>query len=161
MDQTRPRTGLETRCPAFGVYAVYASCPKLFLGRLVGPYAFVDRTSGRWTHRVPGLAQRLCAVVGLRPHRGGVKRLPSDDLPINLLHARLAVVLNSASQAIAPCVSALSLLRKNSLCPSPEARDLISFGCGDRDAMSTNASDAGAWSEALTEETNNPQPLWT
>ncbi|ROL44928.1 hypothetical protein DPX16_22913 [Anabarilius grahami] len=38
MDQTRPRAGLETRCPAFGVYA---SCPKLFLGRLVGPYAFV------------------------------------------------------------------------------------------------------------------------
>ncbi|ROL42285.1 hypothetical protein DPX16_18207 [Anabarilius grahami] len=28
----------ETRCPAFGVYA---SCPKLFLGRLVGPYAYV------------------------------------------------------------------------------------------------------------------------
>ncbi|ROI15888.1 hypothetical protein DPX16_3789 [Anabarilius grahami] len=38
MDQTRPRAGLETRCPAFGVYA---SCPKLFLGRLVGPYAYV------------------------------------------------------------------------------------------------------------------------
>ncbi|ROL08897.1 Bifunctional apoptosis regulator [Anabarilius grahami] len=38
MDQTCPRTGLETRCPAFGVYA---SCPKLFLGRLVGPYAYV------------------------------------------------------------------------------------------------------------------------
>ncbi|ROL03958.1 hypothetical protein DPX16_23393 [Anabarilius grahami] len=38
MDQTRPRTGQETRCPAFGVYA---SCPKLFLGRLVGPYAYV------------------------------------------------------------------------------------------------------------------------
>lgn len=50
---------------------------------------------------------------------------------------------------------------KNYLCPSPEARDLISFGCRDRDAMSTNASDAGAWSEALTEETNNPQPHWT
>ncbi|ROL46900.1 Membrane-associated guanylate kinase, WW and PDZ domain-containing protein 3 [Anabarilius grahami] len=28
----------QTRCPAFGVYA---SCPKLFLGRLVGPYAYV------------------------------------------------------------------------------------------------------------------------
>ncbi|ROL44195.1 hypothetical protein DPX16_1379 [Anabarilius grahami] len=38
MDQTRPRAGLETRCSAF---AVYASCPKLFLGRLVGPYAYV------------------------------------------------------------------------------------------------------------------------
>ncbi|ROL53188.1 hypothetical protein DPX16_21121 [Anabarilius grahami] len=38
MDQTRPRAGLETRCPAF---AVYASCPKLFFGHLVGPYAFV------------------------------------------------------------------------------------------------------------------------
>ncbi|ROL44405.1 hypothetical protein DPX16_8827 [Anabarilius grahami] len=38
MDQTCPRTGLETRCPVFGVYA---SCPKLFLGRLVGPYAYV------------------------------------------------------------------------------------------------------------------------
>ncbi|ROI15203.1 hypothetical protein DPX16_9002 [Anabarilius grahami] len=37
-DQTRPCAGLETRCPAFGVYA---SCPKLFLGRLVGPYAYV------------------------------------------------------------------------------------------------------------------------
>ncbi|ROL41910.1 hypothetical protein DPX16_1815 [Anabarilius grahami] len=36
--ETRPRAGLETRCPAFGVYA---SCPKLFLGRLVGPYAYV------------------------------------------------------------------------------------------------------------------------
>ncbi|ROL54038.1 RING finger protein 122 [Anabarilius grahami] len=28
----------QTRCPAFGVYA---SCHKLFLGRLVGPYAYV------------------------------------------------------------------------------------------------------------------------
>ncbi|ROL45287.1 hypothetical protein DPX16_17898 [Anabarilius grahami] len=37
-DQTRPHAGQETRCPAFGVYA---SCPKLFLGRLVGPYAYV------------------------------------------------------------------------------------------------------------------------
>ncbi|ROI15255.1 hypothetical protein DPX16_1408 [Anabarilius grahami] len=38
MDQTRPRAGQETRCPEFGVYA---SCPKLFLGCLVGPYAYV------------------------------------------------------------------------------------------------------------------------
>ncbi|ROL44467.1 hypothetical protein DPX16_20736 [Anabarilius grahami] len=63
MDQTRPRAGLETRCPAFGVYA---SCPKLFLGRLVGPYAYVYGSCPcRQNQRqMPGM-ERVAGKLGL------------------------------------------------------------------------------------------------
>lgn len=98
-----------------------------------------------------------------------------EDLPIKILSARLAVVRNGSLPAItpptperprtAPSGSSADELTpaqhprshrppeppvsytKHNLCPSSNAQDLVSFGYGENDTMSTNASDPGAWSE--------------
>lgn len=52
---------------------------------------------------------------------------------------------------------ALSISYSEENCrPSPEAQNLVSFGSMEDDAMSTNASDRGAWSEAALDENASP-----
>lgn len=80
--------------------------------------------------------------AAVEPRTGRLQRAPSTDS---------VEVLASAQRPRHPHVEDPLSYSEASYRPPLEAREMVSFGYDEDDAMSTNASDPGAWSEAPSE----------